>query len=208
MPDIQTALKTALSRTLQQWDDDGEQVPQSASTISTTINNSVSQPSQEKPMTNLYNITNNVSRSTFNYVKNNPGSTRKEIIEAMEHQNYSKGSVSSLIAQMRRNNMIHETNNLYYADVDEYQPIKNLGYKKRKLAKAASAVTPTGQKLRDALTADAGIAALRPDTAEAPAKRVTLTTLVRTKEPKDILKDMTVYQAQELYIHLKQLFGG
>ena len=206
MPDIQTAFKTALSKTLQQWDDDAEALPPAPVQ---PVSTSFPLTSDQKPtMTNLYNVTNNVSRTTFNYIKNNPGSTRKEIIEALEHQNFSKGSVSSLIAQMRRNNMIHETNNLYYADVDEYQPIKNLGYKKRKLAKAASAVTPTGQKLRDALTADAGIAALRPDTAEAPAKRVTLTTLVRTKEPKDILKDMTVYQAQELYIHLKQLFGG
>ena len=34
MPDIQTALKTALSRTLQEWDDDGEIVsPPSPTTL-------------------------------------------------------------------------------------------------------------------------------------------------------------------------------
>ena len=32
--------------------------------------------------------------------------------------------------------------------------------------------------------------------------------LVRNKSPEDILKDMTVYQARELYVHLKQMFGG
>jgi len=32
--------------------------------------------------------------------------------------------------------------------------------------------------------------------------------VVRTKTPHDILKDMTVYQAHELYVHLKQMFGG
>jgi hypothetical protein len=32
--------------------------------------------------------------------------------------------------------------------------------------------------------------------------------LVRVKSPEDILKDMTVYQAHELYVHLKQMFGG
>ena len=29
MPDIQTALKSALSKTLQEWDDDGETFPHS-----------------------------------------------------------------------------------------------------------------------------------------------------------------------------------
>jgi hypothetical protein len=32
--------------------------------------------------------------------------------------------------------------------------------------------------------------------------------LVRVKSPEDILKDMTVYQAHDLYRHLKEMFGG
>jgi hypothetical protein len=32
--------------------------------------------------------------------------------------------------------------------------------------------------------------------------------LVRTRTPEDILKDMTVYQAHDLYRHLKEMFGG
>ena len=31
---------------------------------------------------------------------------------------------------------------------------------------------------------------------------------VRTKTPSDILGDLTVYQARELYDHLKKIFGG
>jgi hypothetical protein len=31
---------------------------------------------------------------------------------------------------------------------------------------------------------------------------------VRTKTPDDILKDMTVFQARELYDYLKKMFGG
>ena len=38
MPDMQTALKTALTRTLQEWDDDGEIVSPPSPTINTTIN--------------------------------------------------------------------------------------------------------------------------------------------------------------------------
>ncbi len=64
MPDIQTAFKNALTRTLQEWDDDGEISPQT--TINTTINNSVPTPSQEIPMKKTFGVTNNISRVTFN----------------------------------------------------------------------------------------------------------------------------------------------
>jgi hypothetical protein len=49
-----------------------------------------------------------------------------------------------------------------------------------------------------------GIAALQP---EATSKRV-MTTIIRSRKPEDILNDMTVLQARELYDYLKKLFGG
>jgi len=211
MPDMQTALKTALTRTLQEWDDDGEISPQT--TINTTVNNSVPTPSQEIPMKKTFNITNNISRVTFEYIKNNPGSTRKEIIEALEHQGFAGGSTSSLIAQMRRNQMVHETNNAYYADIPEYRPIKSL----KALRKIDAPISPPKRKYeKKAVT---GIGALLQEKLEntpmpivsehtAPQRKGFLTSLVRTRSPEDILKDMTVYQAHDLYRHLKEMFGG
>ena len=213
MPDIQTAFKQALSKTLREWDDDGEILSPPSPTINTTINNSVPTPSQEIPMKKTFNITNNISRVTFDYIKNNPGSTRKEIIEALEHQGFAGGSTSSLIAQMRRNNMIHETNNAYYADIAEYRPIKSLkamkkleqvpAPPKRKYEKRA--VTGIGALLKERLDSTP-----MPIVSEhtAPQRKGFLTSLVRTRSPEDILKDMTVYQAHELYTHLKKMFGG
>jgi hypothetical protein len=218
MPDMQTALKTALTRTLQEWDDDGEISPQPSPTINTTINNSVPTPSQGIPMKKTFNITNNISRVTFDYIKNNPGSTRKEIIEALEHQGFAGGSTSSLIAQMRRNNMIHETNSAYYADIAEYRPIKSLKALRKMQAPIAppkrkyekKAVTGIGALLREKLEAQPSQAALDAAiaTLDVPKQRGFMTTLVRTRSPEDILKDMTVYQAHELYTHLKKMFGG
>jgi hypothetical protein len=219
MPDMQTALKTALTRTLQEWDDDGEISPQTP-TINTTINNSVPTPSQGIPMKKTFNITNNISRVTFDYIKNNPGSTRKEIIEALEHQGFAGGSTSSLIAQMRRNKMIHETNNAYYADIAEYRPIKSLKALKKMEAPIAppkrkyekKAVTGIGALLQAKLESaptpsqaalDAAARAMEP--APIPKRMISL---VRVKSPEDILKDMTVYQAHDLYRHLKEMFGG
>ena len=169
-------------------------------------------------MKKTFNVTNNISRVTFDYIKNNPGSTRKEIIQALEHQGFAGGSTSSLIAQMRRNNMIHETNNAYYADIPEYRPIKSLKALKKMDAPIAPpkrkyekrAVTGIGALLQAKLEGaptpsqaalDAAARAMEP----APKRMISL---VRVKSPEDILKDMTVYQAHDLYRHLKEMFGG
>jgi hypothetical protein len=172
-------------------------------------------------MKKTFGITNNISRVTFDYIKNNPGSTRKEIIEALEHQGFAGGSTSSLIAQMRRNQMVHETNNAYYADIPEYRPIKSLkalrkleapiAPPKRKYEKKA--VTGIGALLREKLentpvpSQDALDAAAYAMSGHVPAQK-RMISLVRNKSPEDILKDMTVYQAHALYVHLKQMFGG
>ena len=210
MPDIQTAFKQALSKTLADWDDEGE--APSVQPVSASFSQPT-QPTQEIPMKKAFGITNNISRVTFDYIKNNPGSTRKEIIEALEHQGFAGGSTSSLIAQMRRNKMIHETNNLYYADIPEYRPIKSL--KAIKKMEEASAPPKRKYTKRDVT----GIGALLKERLDntpmpivsehiAPKQKGFLTTLVRTRSPEDILKDMTVYQAHELYTHLKKMFGG
>ncbi len=128
MPDIQTAMKQALTKTLVDWDDEAPASP-SVQPVSTSVPKP-SQNIQGIPMTNTtgqphrFGIKNNVSRETFNYVKDNPGSTRKEIIAALEHRNFMEKSTSSLLSQMVRQKMVHITNGLYYADIPEYIPIK------------------------------------------------------------------------------------
>jgi hypothetical protein len=74
---------------------------------------------------------------------------------------------------------------------------------KRKYEKKA--VTGIGALLKERLdSAPTPIVIEHPS----PKQRGFMTTLVRTRSPEDILKDMTVYQARELYDHLKQMFGG
>lgn len=204
MPDIQTALRSALTKTLQTWDDEGEAPPpvQPVSTSSSSPSTSTQKPT----MLNQHKITNNVSRVTFNYVRDNPGSTRLEIIKELGYQGFGKGSVSSLLAQMRKSKMIHDTNGLWYADVQEYQPIKNMNYKSKAKPKLGKLLAKKlAAPAKPVVNADAGIAALRD---EAPIQRSFLTKLVRTQSPEDIVGNMTVYQARELYMHLKSMFGG
>ena len=172
-------------------------------------------------MVKTFNVTNNISRVTFSYIKDNPGSTRKEIITALDHQGYGAGSVSSLIAQMRRNKMIHETNGLHYADIDEYRPLKSL----KAIKKMEGEPTPKRKYEKKAVT---GIGALLKeklentpmpkyiqhalhtpdDTPPVVPTRKGFVSLVRNRTPESIVDNMTVYQARELYDHLKQIFSA
>ena len=170
----------------------------------------------------LFPIRNNVTRETFNYIKNNPGSTRKEIIIALEHLGFKEASTSSIMSQLCRTKQAHITNGLYYVDVDEYVPIKNR-YTFAKQTKAKPVPVEVKPKRKYTKRDVTGIGALLRDKLEAmptPSqealdaaayamggtehKRTTL--IVRSQTPDDIIKNLTVYQARELYTHLKQIF--
>jgi hypothetical protein len=172
-------------------------------------------------MKKTFNVTNNISRVTFDYIKNNPGSTRKEIIQALEHQGFAGGSTSSLIAQMRRNNMIHEKDSFYYADIPEYRPIKSL----KALKKMDAPITPAKRKYeKKAVTGIGALLKAKLDDMPEPSQdaldsaayamgghapqRRAFVSLVRTQDPDDIIKNLTVFQARELYVRLKEIFNA
>ena len=62
MPDMQTALSNALKTTINDWEKDDMQTTQN-------------RPKGER----FFGVTNNVTRATFDYVKNNPNETSPEI---------------------------------------------------------------------------------------------------------------------------------
>jgi hypothetical protein len=207
MPDMQTALSNALKTTINDWEKDDMQTTQT----------------NTKPRgKRFFDVTNNVTRATFDYVKNNPNLTSAEICADMEKLGYKPSSVSSLVAQFAVQKLAErDDRGRYIIIVPEYRPLKakkktlTLVSKpeeikpKRKYEKRA--VTGIGALLREKLentpmpSQDALDAAAY---AMGGAVNKRFTTLVRTKSPDDILKDMTVFQARELYDYLKKMFGG
>jgi len=109
MPDIKTALQNALSKAASAptpqipaaWDDEG------ADAAIETITTKAKEAAMPKK---YFQTTNNVTRSTFNYVKNNPGNTRTQITAALEMQGFKPNSTTSLVAQMIRQGHMRETN--------------------------------------------------------------------------------------------------
>ena len=117
--------------------------------------------------------------------------------------------------------MIHDKDDLYYADIPEYRPIKSLKAMKKmeqvpappKRKYEKKAVTGIGALLREKLentpmpSQDALDAAAYAMGGHAPQRRA-FVSLVRTQDPDEIIKKLTVFQARELYDRLKQIFNA
>ena len=167
MPDI----KTALTGILSEWELDNQQ--------------------QEKQVKHIphFKVTNNVTRATFDFVKNNPRQSCKTICKALEKQGYKPASVGSLLTQFVKNGLCaRDANSNYTTIVNEYSPIK---------ANKRLKVNQVIQKAKT--TRGEGIAALSPQP-----------TYVTVSEwnVQAVLNDMSIVQARAMYDELKKIFGG
>ena len=107
MPDLKTALSTALST----WEQDDKQIQQEKKVRTL--------PQQFVP-------TNNVTQETFNYVKNNPNKTSIEIRNVLVARGFNAGSIGSLLTQFtKQNQMVKDHNNRYSVCVPHYTPLKS-----------------------------------------------------------------------------------
>jgi hypothetical protein len=231
MPSLQDALLNAINKPVQQpaptlretlnaWEQDDQP---------TTKEQTMPNPSPVVIMSSnkgrpVFGISNNVSRETFNYVRDNPGKPRKEVIKDLVAKGFKETSVSSLINQLTVANQITRgVGDVLVANVKEYIPIKAKDLKnlraskqatkaKEILAKAkaaraekraakqaptAAAVKPVVEEPKQKYQPQeaAGIAALSPTT-------VPLIDLTAEK----ILDSMGVRQAKVLYAELKKIF--
>ncbi len=189
MPDIQTALTTALTQSRVReipadWDE----------TTST----------KESTMKQLFKPSNNVTRETFNFVRDNPGHTAKQIKTHMVARGFNDSSVGSLLGQLVRSSMLelHMPSKTYRALTKEYTPIK-IGTLKRsrmlekKAAKKAAQVPKPPHAI-------AGIATLN-----APHTQATLAQPVSQQlTAKQVLETLSIKEAHMLYRELQTMFGG
>jgi hypothetical protein len=141
----------------------------------------------------LFTPTNNVTRSTFNMIRDNPSITKKEAVQKLTASNFNPASTSSLIAQMLKQRLVRDEDGKLYANFSEYTPLKSGANARGKAAKKTKAV-----KAVAAPKAEEGIAALQPQ------RR---TAIITTNFDVDsIIKNLTIYQAKELRDALNNLF--
>jgi hypothetical protein len=164
VPDLQTELKKL--ETLS-FDDEG-----STTEITMTL-------------PHAFKTSNNVSRETFNYIKDNPGLRRVQIAHAMADRGFKKSSALALSSQFVRNGMARVVDGGMFVAQSEYTPIKSTTKKAKKVAKV------TAKKIQEAIM-------------EAPVQPiVSHDTLVKA-----MLSRMSIIQAREMYDELKKIFAS
>ena len=170
MPDIASALQKALN----EWEP--------------TVDIPPPAPAPTKP---YFTVTNNVTRVTFNYVRDNPGKTRVEVAKDLEKQGYKPGSVSSLVGQMIKQGLIRESAQLLYAATNEYAPLKG-----SKVVKALAAKPQEQQRKIVTITRKAA-----PEAEPTPQSNGSWNVTNQ-------LNSMSIVQARLMYDALRKIFGG
>ena len=134
-----------------------------------------------------FKVTNNVTRATFDYVKNNPRQSCKTICKALEKHGYKPSSIGSLLTQFVKNGLcVKDANGNYTTIANEYSPVK------------ASKRLKTNQVIQKAkATRGEGIAALSPQP-----------TVKLVWDADTVINNIGLKQAHALYIELGKYFGG
>lgn len=127
----------------------------------------------------FFRVTNNVTRATFNMVRDNPGITRRETVDKLTPLGYKDASTSTLVSQMIRQRLIRSEDGALYANSPEYTPLKTRMRIQSKVAKKDKKVA-------------------------APAPRTAIITT--NYDVNNIIKNLTIYQAKELRDTLNNLF--
>jgi DNA-binding MarR family transcriptional regulator len=172
MPD----LKSELSKVLNEWNPSD----------TTTMTQGASKP--------YFTVTNNVTRITFDYVRDNPGKTRKEVAVALEKQGYKPSSVTSLLGQMVKQGLIRESAHLLYAMTNEYAPLKS----SKKVKEMAAKPQEQQRKVVKLVNTRTG-EVLNPT----PAPQINAAWDAET-----LLNNLSIKQARALYDELRKIFGG
>lgn len=138
-----------------------------------------------------YAITNNVTRATFEFVRDRPGVHYKAAVNALTAQGFKESSITALFSQMRRAGLlVRSADGRYTAVGKEYVPMKASAKSNHKSVKhftnkpAKAAPTPA------------------PHEQPSPAPAVTV------NDVDYLLNTLPIKQARELYDALHKIFGG
>lgn len=232
MPDLATALKDAINRIQtnkeKQMQDQTQYTHQDQQALAKLANDwAADDPAEAQKKPGTFVTTTNVTRETFNTVKQNPGKRQSEIVKLLEGRGFNPQSVATLMVQMTKvGTMRRDDKHLYYVTTDEYTPIKPSALKKaredakkikrkiereaRKAAQPAN-TTPKRSYIKSGMytkdkSPEAGIAALGAQAGgviEVKAQPV----ITASFDADQLLSTLSFTQAITLYKKLKTMLG-
>lgn len=186
--------KKSLAITINQWDDEDSNTKQHVKDMPViNLNNTIHPPVHKDTK---FKVTNNASRATFDYVFNRAGKGNvQEVAAALSAQGQKESTVASLCYQMLKNGMFtKDAHGKLFPATKEYRPVKEAKEKREAYAKRKVVMI----KRR---TATEGIAALKQE--EAPKRYDAY-----KWNADEYIEGLSVLQARELYLKLKEIFGG
>lgn len=148
--------------------------------------------------------TNNVSRETFNAVRDNPNKNNGELVKIMKAKGFNASSVGSLLGQMARQGIVdRDADGRFTTKLKEYTPIKapsiakkkKVSITKRPYVKSGKYATPPTPPTQS------GIAALDTHTTLPPPAPMT------PFNPDEVLSTLSFPQVLALYKKIKTLLG-
>lgn len=204
MSDLATALKIALAKKTEQ--EKQMQTRTHNTEDITAIANAWADDDKRDGRTShkaIFKPTNNVSRETFNAVRDNPRLQYKDLVRMMANRGFNMSSIGSLLTQMTKCGLItRDDMGRYTALQTEYTPIKS---KPKAKTKAKKIAVPGMKKKAE----KAGIAAL--DTQDGMEKKLVV---IRKQEaqppafdPDQLLSTLSFAQVMALYKRIKTMVG-
>jgi hypothetical protein len=217
MPDIKTALEKALSQTVHTWAADDEAhkktEPQQEKTMTVTVSATAPTSTTEKKDGR---ITNNISRITFEFIRDNPGLTNQQVTARLATRGFKETTISSLAYQMLRVRLIvADANGGLTAVVPEYEPIQTNLRRKRKAkakAKPVKVAAPTPRKHVEIVNTRTGeVINPKPAAGIAALPTTNVTTALYTTPAEwsveSVIGGLNVRQAMAVYDELSKIFG-
>jgi hypothetical protein len=196
MSDLRTAIVKALNKIeLEKQMQNNE--------LKDTINEWASDDKQEPDVKSYgFKPTNNVSRETFNAVRDNPNKTNGELVKILEGKGFNPSSVGSLLAQMARQDIVQrDEEGRFTTRLKEYTPIKGASTaKKKKVSITKRPYVKSGK-----YTTKSGIAAL--ETHTTPPVATPAPAPAPAFNPDELLSTLSFPQVLALYKKIKTLLG-
>jgi len=196
MPDLKTALQSALN----EWNQP-ETTPVQTNTAPTPTpaSNSTYTPTKDG---RYFSRTTDVTRATFEYVRDNPHRVTREVVQVLGAQGHNPSSVSSILSQMARTGLItRESDGTYWTHAREYTPVKLSALRRdRKPTKPKAAKPKPVQPKAEAPKAT--VVLTRKEAAPAPAPDLRVVNSID-----ELISTLTIAQAKELFDKLRKMFA-
>jgi hypothetical protein len=184
-------MQTELQKVFAEWE---QQVDATGVKASEGTNLTAQEQKRFKP-------TNNVTRATFNYVRDNPGCTRIQATDALSAMGYKLASTASLLSALTKQRQLRVLEDgKMYANLTEYAPLKMTVSKKTRKARKLKEIGLAPQ-------VQASVAPVPQPVAVPVEKRAQLITHRTGYDMDKYIDTLNVRQARMLMEKLKAIFG-